>query len=141
LSNQATREWELSSTISADPSIPEDSYRHPQIYSEQVVIRPPFTPVDTSGMHKELPCRICAYFLLAVAGNPIRSTIIPLTVEALEIVLADLKGGRGQGMRLTLPNHGFLPFISVPHETSAKMIRTYTGRAIDPQALENDESN
>lgn len=107
----------------------------------KVVIRPPLTPVNTSGMHKELPCRIYAYFLSAVASDPIRSTIIPLTVEALEIVLADLKGGRGQGMRLTLPNHGFLPFISVPHETSAKMIRTYTGRAIDPQALENEESN
>ena len=54
-------------------------------------LRPSTQAVYTRNLYIKLVLTVS----LAAAGNPIRFTILPLIVKALEIVLADLKGGRG----------------------------------------------
>ncbi len=61
------------------------------------------------------------------SAAPIHSTILPLTSDGAEILLADLKDGDGQGMLVTLPHKsGYLPFITIPYPTCVKIMETYT---------------
>lgn len=64
--------------------------------------------------------------ILVVSGDPICSQIVPLTIAALEVVLADLKSGNDQDMRVTLPDgRGWLPFITIPHHTCVKIMKLF----------------
>ena len=54
----------------------------------------------------------------------ILSQVVPLTIQALEIVLADLKNGNSQNDYVTLPPGGiYKPFITITHETAAKIMK------------------
>lgn len=53
-------------------------------------------------------------------------------VDALEVVLADLKCGNGHGMRATLPDDlGWLPTITTPHYTCVKMMKLFTSPDVE----------
>lgn len=91
------------SSASPDPSTTTQSYQHPQIASEQPFVNSP-PPITTTAMPEETSTpHLCVNISQEVASDSQRAQILPLTVEILEVVLADLKGGNGHGMSVTLP--------------------------------------
>ncbi len=57
----------------------------------------------------------------------IHSTILPLTVQGVEVILAKLKDGKEDGMTMTFPHRsGWLPFITIPYETCVEIMQQYT---------------
>ena len=57
----------------------------------------------------------------------IHSTILPLTTQGVEVILAKLKDGKEAGMTMTFPHRsGWLPFITIPYETCVEIMQQYT---------------
>lgn len=53
--------------------------------------------------------------------------IVPLTVQAVEIIMADLVCENGQVMQVVMPkDNNWFPFINITHETGAKILRLFT---------------
>lgn len=62
-------------------------------------------------------------------GYVTSGAVIPLTIEAVTVLLSHLKDGRGGGLTISFPPpQVHLPFITVPHHICADIIRS----AIDP---------
>ena len=69
---------------------------------------------------------------IAGSGGIIPSQVVPLTIQALEIVLADLKGGNSQNEFVTLPSaEKWKPFITITHETGVKIMKLYTNSDLE----------
>jgi hypothetical protein len=50
---------------------------------------------------------------------------LPLTVEGAEVILDSVRKGLEGGLRITLPRENSLPFILVPHQICADILRKY----------------
>lgn len=60
----------------------------------------------------------------SAGGNMTSGTTIPLTTEAVNVILSHIKDGRGGGLTISFPPPQLrLPFITVPHDICADIIR------------------
>ncbi len=54
------------------------------------------------------------------------SMVMPLKERDAEVILSSVKGGFSDGLLLTLPrNAEWLPFMTVPHQICANILRNY----------------